>query len=265
MKTYTTDLSQFICLILLCCCTPSYGQVTFIAPTAEIDFGTSSYTAPIRVASFDEIVAAQFTVSWDSTVLRFKQVGDLGFEDLSIGRHFASNTMGEGTLNLAYEDADLQGETLPDSAVLFSITFDVVGNPESSSAISFVDFPVAREIADTSFEVIPSFYVNGRLSIGPSESTTSVQRIDKDALAINQLSPNPSTGRTLLTYFVRKAQPVDLLLYNGTGQLVRKLPLQATVGANQFTLDVTDLDLQGAHQLVLRAEEFIATRQILFH
>ena len=101
--------------------------------------------ALLTVEGFAGVGAAQFTLQWDSAVLRYTGLGDYGLRGLSEG-NFGTSLAESGKLTFAWDDPEGTGMTVADGTTVFSINFEVVGGPGSRSPLELADSPTPREV-----------------------------------------------------------------------------------------------------------------------
>lgn len=241
---------------------PAQSQkVTFFSENDTISFGQSSYTASIKVADFKSIVGAQFTLTWDSTVLAYSDVTDFGF-DLSYDDNFGRDQASSGILRFAWFNASLAGINLPDSATLFSVDFQVVGDPASSSPIAFRDQPTAREVYDTSFAIIPAEFNDGSLMI--QSATVSSLSADPTQLDIRSLTPNPMGGdATQLRFFLRESDTLWLRIVSINGADVYRSRRFFTAGQHSLELPAHIFPGPGMYLVQIHNNRFITTDKLM--
>ena len=102
----------------------SAQQVAIFSGQDTINIDQSTYSANIQVANFQQIVGAQFTLRWDTTVLKFFDITDIGSEIINYDDHFGQDATANGVLRFAWFNNALVGINLPDSATLFKVQFD---------------------------------------------------------------------------------------------------------------------------------------------
>ena len=144
---------------------PATGQPTFILEENNIDCALDSVVVDLRVTNFDNLSSFQFIVEWDTSVIRYRE-------------HFsflppAANFFGESpdSTNIRIRWADFSppiGESLPDSMVIVSFVFDVVGSLNGMSALQFTGdsaFPI--EVTRNSIPIPSSDFnlVDGSVNI----------------------------------------------------------------------------------------------------
>lgn len=144
---------------------------------AQVELNTEFFTTNgddelvvvITANNFEKMVAMQFSLNWDPSVLEFKEVGDFNLEDLN--ENVFNTTVAErGELSVAWFDNNVGGVTLENGSNLFSITFTKLSSVPTSlffdntpTKIEFISFPF-NEVAlnSTTNEVV----LTGRLLEG---------------------------------------------------------------------------------------------------
>jgi hypothetical protein len=101
------------------------------------------------VESFSEVTGAQFTLSWDPSVLQFVSTGnyqgELSIETGNFGTP-QEPAIDDGTLTFVWDDPDASGKTLADGTTLFTMTFATVGDGGTVTGISFADEPTSSQV-----------------------------------------------------------------------------------------------------------------------
>lgn len=117
-------------------------EVTFILSEETVPAG-GQVTVAVSVEGFAEVNAAQFTLSWDPSLLSFVETGGYN-ETLGItGGFFA--TPQDGTLTFAYDDIDGGTKTLPNGTTIFTVTFDA-SSDEASVPVAFANAPTQQKV-----------------------------------------------------------------------------------------------------------------------
>jgi hypothetical protein len=96
----------------------------------------------IRVSNFMDVTSAQFTLTWDPAILQFVETQNINssVSGLNSGS-FNEMLTGTGILPFAWFDILGMTNNLPDGSILFEVCFELVGNLNDSSPISFTDSP----------------------------------------------------------------------------------------------------------------------------
>lgn len=147
---------------------------------------------PVRTSAFNGS-GFQFTLSWDIDVLQYMGTGNYNLPGLAI-QNFSELNADAGFLTMAWISDD--PAMLPAGAILFDISFQVVGPPGSATTISFPDFPTPARTA-TAFPIttFAPLAVEGLVRVGAQPVFTPLMPREAciDAPAI-LLSATPSGG-----------------------------------------------------------------------
>ena len=99
---------------------------------------------PVTVQDFTDIVIFQYEIYWNSSVLDFIDIQNVGSPNINVNADF--NLSGPNALKVIPLGFPLAGESLPNGSVLFEICFRIVGFPDSTSCVGispYFDFEVA--------------------------------------------------------------------------------------------------------------------------
>ncbi len=142
--------------------------VVFELPFTNV-LPSTNECVPLTVANFIDIISAQFTVTWDPTILSIS--GVQGFNpsvpDLNIGnfgwQNFPTpNGIAPGVMTVSWSDNSFAGVTLPDDAIFFEICFDVIGQLGDCSPLEVTDSPVPFEVFNSNTEEVQLQPSNGK-------------------------------------------------------------------------------------------------------
>jgi len=97
----------------------------------------------ISVLNFDSIGGLQFSLSWDPTVLEYDTIANANPSLFLDPANFSVVPAGGDSIGFAWTSAFLQGLTLSNGSVLFSLVFNVVSNGNDTSPITFGNNPTA--------------------------------------------------------------------------------------------------------------------------
>jgi hypothetical protein len=100
----------------------------------------------VNVSGFSQVCGAQFTLAWDPAVLRYGGTGSYGLTGLSAGC-FGTALAESGKLGFVWYDPKVVGVTLADGTALFSVSFEVIGQPGSVSAVALTGSPTAQKVS----------------------------------------------------------------------------------------------------------------------
>ena len=257
----------FLLLLSLSILVSSQAQVKIFTTAKDtISADSASYTTEIKVANYNQIIGTQFTLRWDSTIFNFVDVADLGMEEISYDNHFGRQDSGSGILRFAWFNESLVGIDLPDSTTLFSVEFEILDNTtEKETAIWFSDDPTLKEVADTSFGMVPAEFIDGFVRVLPSATVSSV-RNNPEELNILALSPNPVKNNSAqLTFFLKKTDTLSMRLVSMNGQELQRNTQVFQAGKHKINLDINDDVPSGIYLLRLESESFFANEKLIIH
>lgn len=103
----------------------------------------------VTINDFEDLIALQFSMNWDSNVFVFDHLEAFGIPGLDESGFGTPGFLGvkEGQLAVSWIDLSLDGVTLPDGATIFRLCLEAVGNAGTSSPITFSAIPLEIEIA----------------------------------------------------------------------------------------------------------------------
>jgi gliding motility-associated-like protein len=104
----------------------------------------------VKAAGFEKMTSLQFSMTWDSTLLKFENIIPLeNLPNLSLGsfgtpkdRNFKANEL---TVSWLFVNPSNQGTTLKDSLTLFQVCYRVIGKCEQTSPVEITSKPVRVE------------------------------------------------------------------------------------------------------------------------
>lgn len=238
-----------------------HAQTTeFFIPNITIDPSTT-IDVQVKVKNFNSIVTTQFSLDWNPEALQFLSVDDFGLDNISLLDNFGTTFADEGALGFLWEDVTFQGVTVPDSSTIFSVQFEVIGEPGQASFINFSDFPTFREVADTSFSPIQTIYTSGAITIlGPS--STQEQKNIKD-FEISGPFPNPFVDDVRIHLKLKSPANINFTVYDANGKPLHTQNTLLGVGQQTVTLSKKLFPLPGIYFLKLNSEDFLITRKLI--
>ena len=103
----------------------------------------------IKVNDFEDIIALQFSINWDSTVFVFDHLEGFNLPGLDDGSFGVPENpdVNEGELTISWIDLSLEGVTVPDLSSIFTLCLRAIGPAGSSTPITFSEDPLEIEIA----------------------------------------------------------------------------------------------------------------------
>ena len=147
----------------------------------------------VTVQDFTDVASMQFSINWNPSILQFDEVRNFNPGLPGLGTD-AFNQPTPGKLTFSWFEATSLGITLPDSASIFEICFDVIGAIGDLSLVEFSDDPLAIEIGDPNQVRLGFVGLNGVVSLGNS---VLIPVLTQDSVSC----PNTTDGSFQLTMF----------------------------------------------------------------
>ncbi len=155
--------------------------------TLEMDRVTASEGSTVCLnvvtRNFDDIISMQFNLTWDESVLDFKEISSINLDGLNAG---SFNQLENNVIRMMWSSFNGSGFDVADNTSLFQICFDVVGdcNAEPSSAIDYIEFDgIGIEIVRgaTLMAIDPVRLISGQVDVAPCGVNYEVtDRVDPD-------------------------------------------------------------------------------------
>ncbi|MEM6320069.1 MAG: cohesin domain-containing protein [Bacteroidota bacterium] len=154
-KIVTTLVAALFCMVSV-----AFSQASFTLSPSMITGNTGeTVTVSMTVNGFTDIVSMQYGIKWDPTVIRYDAVDNFNLTDLTAG-NFNPDT-DNGFLSFSWFDNSTAGVTVADGTVIYTMTFTVLGDANSGSAITFESRTgLAIEIATTNGEITNDVALN---------------------------------------------------------------------------------------------------------
>lgn len=118
----------------------------------------------VTVEDFENILTMQYSIAWDSEVLRFVEVKDFGLPGLS-SQNFGRPASHPDRLTLSWFEPNLSSVTVPDNTTIFSICFEVVGDSGQNCSVGITDHPTIIEVANADEEVLSPSMLEGNVRV----------------------------------------------------------------------------------------------------
>ena len=258
--TYTVRLWMFVFAVLLL---PSinYAQVGVTASNHTV-LPDETFTVDIIALDFNNILGMQFSVAWDSAAFEFVEVTNVNeaIEDAPLNP-FGLDFIDNGNIGFQWVDFALNGISLGEEAVLFSITFKTIENQSGEYSISFTDFPTAVEVADTEENVLEVDFTEGIITIDGINSGLLEQKASEYVDITNH--PNPFARNTTVSMNWIQAADVQLTILNPVGEVCFQKNAFFATGQHQLNLSEELFVQSGVYLLKIKSTDFIATYKLI--
>lgn len=124
----------------------------------------------IKVNDFDDLIAFQYSMNWDSTKFQFDHIEGFGLTGLTIENFGTPGFPGvkKGQLTVSWIDLSLQGVTLPDYATIYRLCLKAIGAVNTASPVTFTANPLEIEFLNAQDSVLEYALLQGRAEIKQS-------------------------------------------------------------------------------------------------
>ena len=267
MRKRTSLRSLLLIVLSVSLWTTLRGQVTLYASHEAGEPG-ETVTVDLRVVDFEAIVSAQFTLLYDSLLLEFVDVGDFGifnFTNLNFGVPNGTLPTKEGVITFSWiADTIATGHTLPDSALLFSITYKLIGANGQVSPISFPlmpDLPLPPpEFSNPSSMELPYQFYDGSVTIGASATSEEIVTGD---FVFSPIAPNPAKEEAVVRFFLQRSSPALIEIFDMTGKPVFEHKERYGNGWQALTLRADRLPAAGTYFVRLTTDNAQAVQTLI--
>ncbi|WP_235298005.1 pre-peptidase C-terminal domain-containing protein [Portibacter marinus] len=118
----------------------------------------------VRANGWEQLSILEGTIQWDSLGLEFVSVGNYGVENFT-DDNFGRPSGSKDKLTFYWTEPRNEGQTVPDSTIIFTLTFDVIGDVETEAAVTFADSPLDVSAADNDLEAVTVVENDGQVAI----------------------------------------------------------------------------------------------------
>ena len=250
------DLLLYFAL-LLWFVVPLQAQPTIFAEDVEAKPG-DRVEVLIKVEDFTDIVAWQFTFEWDSLVLEFVDFGQMDLVALDTF-DFGPENMTSYIISAWVEPA-LNSVSLPDDHVVFSMFFDVIGEPTDTSMLAFTgsELPNIVAVNGVSTDLLTK---EGTFTV--MESTNSAQDVP---IGFDlSISPNPFYNTTQIKFNLEEPYAdFNVSIYSLDGREVFQQTYDFSAGEQTINIEANMLPTTGMYLLNMTSENLHTTHKLLF-
>ena len=253
MRKLTSLRSFALVLLLWCSVATTYGQVTVYSPPIIGDPG-QVVKVQAKVVNFTSMLNAQFTIRYDSLILKYTGIGDFGIFNINnqnFGVPAGPFPTPNGVVSFLWiADNIITGQSLADSSALFSVSFEVIGTAGQVSPIQFSDDPTDLEFGDLSGEIIYNAY-NGSVTVSGGSATEEV--VTKD-FVFYPVSPNPVREGAQIHFSLEHSSQTTLNIFDISGRVIYQDAQFFGSGAQAFILPEEVFPVSGTYYAQLTTE-----------
>jgi len=230
------------------------AQVSLILEDKEVQ-KQEIFTVDVKAESFNDLISMQFMMNWDKSVLRLIGVENYGLPDLT-DRQFG---LVEDQLIVMWIDLALEGVTVADSSILFSVKFKALAAKDSSivavtgtqqTPIEFID------VNEREVEVVPDSSIITVLGVTPTRDFGELP------VKLHPNQPNPFVNTTRIPIDANYPQKAQLRLFDQKGVHIKTLNLQLSEGKNFIELKNTLFPSSGIYYYQLQTDNYAKTEKL---
>jgi len=187
----------------------------------------------IQVQNWINVAGAQWSMHWHAGILDFKEITNFSLSPSSESSFGTPPVTDANTLTFSWFDESVQGVTLEDNSVLFTVVFDVVGSGGDVTNFEFDGMPTAIEIVNPSLTELGVTFESGEVTV---DNNTSVSTIHTNDFALHSNSPNPFKNATNIVFDLNKSSETLLSIYSTTGKLLFEQKYDLPSGSHTLPL-----------------------------
>ena len=183
---------------------------------------------PIKVKHFNKISGLQFTLKWDSTVLRYKNT-----TNGAISCNQGETQTSKGELYLNWLEPNNSYINLNDGDSLLNVNFDVIGKIGDSTIFAIVSSPTTPiEVVDFNLNALNVLTNNGKISV---KAGNGIKSMNLENIKVS-IFPNPSTNSPTLFLISDVSDVLKIAIYDAAGKGVEETNVILTEGKNSIKI-----------------------------
>ncbi len=253
--------------LLLWFVVPVTAQPTIFIEDQSVDPNTST-TVDVKISGFLDILSVQFSVNWDSDMLQFDSISidEIGvLPDLNAS-NFGTTNSHLGRFTTSWFNPSLVGVEVEDSSTIFTIHYQVLGDPGTSSDVGISDDPLAIEISyedGTVLDISDITLENGTVNVLQAMAVENLLVQSNQAFTLYQNEPNPFDNQTVIRFDVNEASDFVLEVYDSKGALIHAHNDYYLTGSQSITIDKEILPAIGTYFYKLKTKDYFITNRMI--
>lgn len=213
----------------------------------------------IQVQNWTDVAGAQWSMHWNAGVLNFKEITNFSLPGSAEGSFGTPPVTDANTLTFSWFDESVQGVTLNDNSVLFTVVFDVVGSGGDITTFEFDGMPTAIELVNPSLVELGVSFEPGDVTVDMSSSISTIHTAD---FALYSNSPNPFKTTTNIVFDLHKKSETSLSVYSTTGKLLFEQKYDLPSGSHTLALSRDIFPAAGTYLYRIATNSAVATRKM---
>ena len=193
---------------------------------------------PVRVKNFRDLLTMQFTINFDTTVLKWNGI-DNNLMNFDLGTNHAE----EGKITFLWNDPHNEVETLADGSVLFELVFQKIDNGQL-----IIDNENTNTISlDGSVTKVEAYDKDYGLHGVVLNRVENIQPLQVESWTV---APNPTTdGIIHVQMNLRDKKTIVFRLSDNTGKVVMVMQVEGVKGSNTINLRIGQQLTMGVYYL----------------
>jgi hypothetical protein len=253
--------------ILVFCLFPfgkyALGQLSLGLPTLTGVQTGDVISLPVTCFSgFDSIVAIQFVVTWDTSVIKFLSTQDYNIPQLESADFVYDHA--NQLLRFVYVAPSNAEITLPDSTKLFSIRYRVTGPTNSGTTVEITEsIPTYFEVTAANgniYNISNTTIKNGFVPVGYNVSTSNPSKLPKGMVDIY---PNPAIDQFYISSDLEQPTPAKLSIFTMDGVLLTTFAAKLDKNA-PILVDCQTCQQNTLHYLLIQTDQWSLRKPIVF-
>lgn len=213
----------------------------------------------IQVQNWTDVAGAQWSMHWNAGILDFKEVSNFNLPGSAEGSFGTPPITDANTLTFSWFDESVQGVTLDDNSILFTVVFDVVGSAGDVTAFEFDGMPTAIELVNPNLVELDVTFASGEVTVDMSNAVSTIYTAD---FALHSNSPNPFKNTTNIIFDLHKRSETLLSIYSTTGKLLFEQKYNLPSGSHTLLLSGDIFPGAGTYLYRIATDSAVATRKM---
>lgn len=234
------------------------NDVIITASSVTVEEG-QEISVDVLVENWTSVASAQWSMHWDDEVLEYSSISNFSLPGIAEASFGTPPSTDDNTLTFSWFDEQVQGVSLADESVLFTINFMAIGSEGMETSIMFDGMPTVVEIVNPALEELGVQFGTGTVTVDDTNATGTIYAKD---FALHPNSPNPFKTQTNISLDLNEKSDVELNIYTVTGKLVYSQKYVLPQGANSIPLSGEILPSTGTYIYSISTDEGTATRKM---